>query len=596
MCAVDRKRSPGMRPGPPPAGHSKPCGDQVFEQRRRWLADANLLAGVSLRQLREDPAWLAVQVARQFPARWRRVVRPTAETRPGLLGTLRAVLADTPREAPRLATGHEYKMRWLGTQVGMEPKPGDRTAVARTAYVKGALSEAAGVGRGTRVGLRAASELRLLQPGFRLDATPQPPAPATTSRPERPLRVAMLLNNSLPHVQSGYAHRSQSMLTALRDRGVDAQVWTRLGWPASVGKLGTAQIDVVDGVPYHRLHAAHLPSLPKDRWQRQADRLTEELAEFDPDVIHATTDWTNGLVAQAVATNLGIPWVYEMRGQIELSWAAQRPSAWRDEARASERVRLAGAKEVELARAADAVLVLSQVQAEDLMERGLVPERLRVLPNGVDATLLSHSTPAAAAREALGLPTEGCWVGSVSSLNGYEGLDTLIQAVALARRQGVDVRCAIVGDGVSQPTLEGLGAQLGLGEHLVMPGRVSRAEAMRWYSALDVFAVPRRDTAACRTITPMKPLEAMAMGRPVVASDLPALRTIVDEDAGVLVPPSDVEALAEQLVLLAHDPTRRASLGRGARRAATSRTWAHNAEACDLLYQELLPLGPEQRR
>lgn len=136
--------------------------------------------------------------------------------------------------------------------------------------------------------------------------------------------------------------------------------------------------------------------------------------------------------------------------------------------------------------------------------------------------------------------------------------------------------------------LEGLAKQLRLDEWLVMPGRVSRATALDWHAALDVFAVPRRDTPLCRMITPMKPMEAMALGRPIVASDLPALHTIIDGDAGVLVPPNDAEALAQVITCLANDHEQRAALGRGARRAATQRTWAHNAATCSQLYDELL--------
>lgn len=398
----------------------------------------------------------------------------------------------------------------------------------------------------------------------------------------------MILNNSLPHTQSGYAQRTHSLLTAMRASGIEVEAWTRLGWPASVGRLGTNVLDVIDGVPYHRLPTPSFSAEHDRRWQQQVDRLIPELAEFAPDVIHTTTDFHNGLVAQAVAASLGVPWVYELRGQIELSWAAQRPAPWREQARSSERVLLARAKELELARAADAVVVLSQVQADDLLDHGVEPRALRIAPNAVDDTLLDHDIPPVEARRLVGLPEDGCWVGAVSSLNGYEGHDVLLRAVALARRDGQDIRCAIVGDGPAMPELEALGSALGLGHALVMPGRVPRRTALDWYAALDVFVVPRRDIPLCRVITPMKPLEAMAMGRPVVASDLPALRTIVDGDAGVLVPAENTEELAAALTSLAQNPARRTALGRGAHAAATERTWAHNAATCQSLYDGLL--------
>lgn len=553
---------------------------------RRWVTDVALLTKVAWHQFREDPAWLFVQGARQAPARVRRRLRPGPTTRPGVISSLRAVLADKPEQARELVVGHEARAGFLRTQLGLEAPAGDRVGLARVAAVRGELSEAVAVGAGTPVARRAASELRLLSPGFQLSPRPSPQRPRQSSGIHR--RVAMILNNSLPHTQSGYAQRTHSLLTAMRASGIEVEAWTRLGWPASVGRLGTNVLDVIDGVPYHRLPTPSFSAEHDRRWQQQVDRLIPELAEFAPDVIHTTTDFHNGLVAQAVAASLGVPWVYELRGQIELSWAAQRPAPWREQARSSERVLLARAKELELARAADAVVVLSQVQADDLLDHGVEPRALRIAPNAVDDTLLDHDIPPVEARRLVGLPEDGCWVGAVSSLNGYEGHDVLLRAVALARRDGQDIRCAIVGDGPAMPELEALGSALGLGHALVMPGRVPRRTALDWYAALDVFVVPRRDIPLCRVITPMKPLEAMAMGRPVVASDLPALRTIVDGDAGVLVPAENTEELAAALTSLAQNPARRTALGRGAHAAATERTWAHNAATCQSLYDGLL--------
>lgn len=553
----------------------------------RWLSDAKLLAGVVWQHFREDPAWVLLQGARQLPRKLQSRLAPAPDAKPGVISATLAVAADRPDLARTLIKGHEHRAGFLRTQLGIDAPATNRISLARVAAVRGDLSQAAALGFGHAVARRASSELRMLTPGFRLSP---PVALQPTQRQgssDRPHRVAMILNNSLPYMHSGYAQRTHSMLMAMVESGMEVEAWTRLGWPASVGKLGAARTEVIDGISYHRLSTSALPEAHDERWQRQVDLLFPELLAFGPDLVHATTDFHNGLVAQAVATSLGVPWVYEMRGHIEQSWAAQRPRPWRDMARRSERVLMARDKELELAMAADAVVVLSPVQAHELIQHGVAPERVRVAANGVSSDLLNHAETPIQARRRLGLATDGVWVGTVSSLTNYEGLDTLIQAVALARHGGADVRCAIVGNGAMQPRLEELGRQLDLGGSLVMPGRLPRAEALSWYAALDIFAVPRRDTLLCRMITPMKPLEAMAMGRPVVASDLPALRTIVDDDAGVLVEPSNVEALAGVLVDLAMDVEKRKALGVGAKLVASQRTWAHNAAICDSLYTDL---------
>ena len=254
-----------------------------------------------------------------------------------------------------------------------------------------------------------------------------------------------------------------------------------------------------------------------------------------------------------MARSYGLPWVYEMRGVLECTWVASRPVSQQAEALSSERFALLRAKEAEMAQRADAVVVLSQVQAEDLAARGVEPSRITVVPNAVEQDVLEATRYSpAAARQRLGLPPEGLWVGSVSSLVGYEGFDVLLRAVALCRARGIDVRCAIVGDGVSRPGLVALAGELGLESSVcVLPGRVERARALDWYQALDVFCVPRLDTPVCRLVTPLKPMTAMALGRPVVVSDLPALSELTAAATNRSFPAGDVAALSRVLTDMA---------------------------------------------
>ena len=226
---------------------------------------------------------------------------------------------------------------------------------------------------------------------------------------------------------------------------------------------------------------------------------------------------------------------------------------------------MARAREAELSAAADHVVTISRALRDDLVAVGVPAERISLVPNAVDASLLERSangTTPSKARARLGLPEDGFWVGTVSSIVDYEGLDVLVRAVALLRQEGLPVRCAIVGDGVARPGLGRLAARLGIEDLVLLPGRVPRDEAIAWHQALDAFVVPRLDTEVCRTVTPLKPIEAMALGRPVVASDLPALAEVVAEPAtGLVAAPGDPVALAAALHRLATDPDLVARLG-----------------------------------
>jgi glycosyltransferase involved in cell wall biosynthesis len=101
---------------------------------------------------------------------------------------------------------------------------------------------------------------------------------------------------------------------------------------------------------------------------------------------------------------------------------------------------------------------------------------------------------------------------------------------------------------------------------VVFTGRLEQAEVPDHYALLDLFAIPRRDLEVCRAVTPLKPFEALAMGIPVLASDLPALTEIVSgSGGGRLVRPGSEQSLAEAIVELGRDRAERERLGRSGR-------------------------------
>src|SRR5699024_7459596 len=108
-------------------------------------------------------------------------------------------------------------------------------------------------------------------------------------------------------------------------------------------------------------------------------------------LIHATTNYYNALVAQAVSAATGLPWVLEMRGLMEKTWVASHASPeGRLAAAASEKAHLVADREAELAGAADAVVAISDTMVAELAQRGVGVQDAVVVPNGVDADLLTE--------------------------------------------------------------------------------------------------------------------------------------------------------------------------------------------------------------
>lgn len=592
---------------------------------RRVALNARLLLQSALLHAVDDPALLVVQVSRRLPfaARGRagRLLRAVSSQLPGGAGAaaLGAYMAGDEVDAqrrlatpPRSRSALHGEVSVLLDRPDLVPSSAPATTRARSAWSAGALSEAVYIlesaGRGsTAYARRLRSELDLLRPGHRL-STPARTA-VGPSGPGEALRVLHLVTNSLPHTQSGYSLRTQRILRALADAGIRSVALTRTGYPVMVGKVLAEDADAVDGISYRRTLPEVLGATPQERLEQQVQAALEVVRELRPHVLHATTDYRNALVAQAVSTATGIPWVLEVRGLMEQTWIASRHNAQsRAEAETAEKVRLVAAREGELAASASAVVTLSTTMADQLVERGVDPASITLVPNGVDEALLAEHLSVPEARRAVGLnlPADAIAVGAVSALVDYEGFEMLLRAAAhLLHGPSADpqfrdrLHVVLAGDGTAAPGLDDLARDLGIRERVHLPGRVPATEARHWVQALDVVAVPRLDRAVARTVTPQKPIEALALGRPVIISDLPALReTVTGHDGTVhaeVVAAGSVEPLAAAIAALACDAGHREHLVAGGRRLARERTWGALVRRYERLYTTVARQAEEHR-
>ncbi|MDO2935996.1 glycosyltransferase family 4 protein [Paeniglutamicibacter sulfureus] len=391
------------------------------------------------------------------------------------------------------------------------------------------------------------------------------------------------LTNSLPHTGSGYAQRSHSIMTSLKSLGWKIEVLTRAGYPLSVGNLRSRELDVVDGIHYRRIVPAHYESDMRSKIQQQADALAEAVIRLRPSILHTTTDFSNALAVMSVAEAYNLPWVYEVRGQLADTWASTRPEG----AKSSQRYRLFKEREAFVASRATHVVTLGEAMKAELVEQGVPDSKISIAPNAIGDAFLEAPIGRTQARRMLGLSTEHQYVGTVSSLVAYEGLDLLIRAAAQLIPDNPMLRVLIVGSGVEANNLKELSKSLGIFEHCIFPGRVPREDARTYHCALDIFVVPRRNLSVTRAVTPLKPVEALACEVPVIAADLPALRElVVHGETGLLVEPDDSNQLAQAMRTLLRQPSKRASMGaQGRKQMLAERTWAANARNLSKTYK-----------
>ncbi|NUT31086.1 MAG: glycosyltransferase [Streptomyces sp.] len=398
--------------------------------------------------------------------------------------------------------------------------------------------------------------------------------PAPVGRPFRPVpgRVLHLVTNGLPFRHAGYTVRTQKLAEAQSAAGLDPHVVTRIGFPVTQGVLDARPSQQVAGVPQHRLLPFRLPYGQAPALARNAELAARLVERLRPAVLHAASDHGNGRVALALRETYGLPVVYEVRGFLEETWLTQAPGR----GRADETYRVRRELETHCMREADLVLTLGEAMKGEIVARGVPAERVLIVPNAVDDAFLAPLPDAAPVRARLGIAPDEFVVGTVGSLTPHEGIGTLLHAGEELRRRGVPLRLLIVGDGPERPALEALAARLGLDDGVALfTGRVPHAQVRDFYAVLDVFAVPRTDERVCRLVTPLKPVEAMASGVPVAASDLTALRELVEPEVnGRLIPNKSPKSWADELESLIYSQKRRTEWGAAARAmVARDRTW-----------------------
>jgi glycosyltransferase involved in cell wall biosynthesis len=181
-------------------------------------------------------------------------------------------------------------------------------------------------------------------------------------------------------------------------------------------------------------------------------------------------------------------------------------------------------------------------------------------------------------------------IGYVGSFVDYEGLDDLVRAAAMMQAEGTDFRLLLVGDGTASEQVRDLIAATGLVDRTALPGRVPHEEVEGYYSLIDICPFPRKPLPVCEVVSPLKPFEALAMGKAVVASDVRALAEIVaHERTGLLFPKGNHEHLAASLTRLVQDPLLIKRLGRAGREwVIAERSWTRAGKLVVEVYDRVL--------
>jgi glycosyltransferase involved in cell wall biosynthesis len=181
-------------------------------------------------------------------------------------------------------------------------------------------------------------------------------------------------------------------------------------------------------------------------------------------------------------------------------------------------------------------------------------------------------------------------LGFLGSFYAYEGIDLLVEALPGILRDVPNARVLLVGGGFEEARLKQQVERLGLQQQCLFIGRVPHADVERYYSLVDLLVYPRRSIRLTELVTPLKPLEAMAQGKLLIASDVGGHRELIrDGETGLLFKPDSADALAAAVRQMATLRDRRDSIRLAGRRfVEQERTWAASVARYQPVYEALL--------
>jgi PEP-CTERM/exosortase A-associated glycosyltransferase len=398
------------------------------------------------------------------------------------------------------------------------------------------------------------------------------------------MRILHILDHSIP-LHSGYTFRTAAILREQRALGWET---FHLTGPRQVNCVVTEE--EVDGLHFYRTAPpagtmSRLPLLNQLADMLALERRMEQvLDQVNPDLVHAHSPVLNAIPALRTARRRGIPIVYEVR------------AFWEDAAvdhgttsEGSLRYKLTRSLETYAFRNVDAITCICEGLRADIVDRGILADKVAVIPNAVDIEKFPLGQPPDETLKAdLGLAGARV-LGFIGSFYAYEGLDLLLAALPAILEHAPDVRLLLVGGGPQEPRLRGQARSLGISDKVVFAGRVPHDQINRYYDLVDVLVYARHSMRLTELVTPLKPLEAMAQGKLFVASDVGGHKELVrNGETGILFRAEEAGALAEAVLGLLGSPQRWPALREAGRRFVESeRNWKNSVARYRLIYEGL---------
>jgi len=403
--------------------------------------------------------------------------------------------------------------------------------------------------------------------------------------------VMLCLHNSLPHNSGGYATRSHGIASGLFEKGITPYVYTRMGYPwdrpenRHKAMEAFKEIDKIDKIKYRRIYSKGfgVGTAPINEYISYSSKFISNRGTMhNVSLVHAASNFYTGLPAMIGAKQMGVPFIYEVRGLWEIT-RGSREKGWSE----SEMFDLHARLEALVAKKADAVITLTESLRDVLIERGVDAEKIYIVPNSVDASKFLPKDRNMKLAAKYGITNE-IVVGYLGSFAQYEGLDTLVDVFTDLIKDGHNIKLMLVGDGAELGKIKSKVKKNNIESHVVFTGRVPHEEIPEYYSIIDIAPFPRKPQPVCEIVSPLKPFEAMAMSKAVIVSSVAAMAEFIDGKNGMVFDKNDKNDLKAKIELLINDKYAISEFGKYAREwVKKNRSWDSAVERLTEIYEHV---------
>jgi len=410
-------------------------------------------------------------------------------------------------------------------------------------------------------------------------------------------KVLHLLQSSLPSI-SGYAIRSHYILRFqkkfaapfaltspffIRKKNpdfIDNVCYFRFPPKNGIEKL--YDLKLIQSLKIQRYLARFNSSVLKDKLKH----ISKIVKEQKVNLIHGHTPYNFAQWGEKVARKINLPFLYEVRGFWEDTFVASGSIT-----RKSYEYLKMRSNETKLMKKADAVVTIGKMMKYELINRGINRNKIFIVPNGVDVENFQTKPENINLKRKLGVEGKQI-VGYIGLIRRLEGIELLYKALKAAKREIKNIELLIVGRGDRNYLLQlkKFAKQLGIEKFIHFIGQVQKNEVQKYYSIIDIIVIPRIDVRVTRLVTPLKTLEAMAMGKVLLTSNLPALReTVKPGISGDIFDPNDPIELAKKIIYYLSDKEARLNLENRAKNFVQKKyNWLNIVEKYNSIYKNLL--------